>query len=319
MKLKVAVPSNTIAGMMVPEAVELLEKEGFDVVMNRTGRRLDREETKEMLKDAFAVIAGTEKYDEELLRSCECLRLIQRFGVGYDNLDLKTIDELGIKVGITSNYNAVAEYALALILAMLRQLPAHDRIARSGRWNRLSQHELSDKTVAVLGFGRIGKRVAKLLSAFGCTILVCDKYLDKEEAERLGAVPCSFEEAVSGADIISLHMPGSPENVHIIDRTAISHMKDGAYIVNTGRGNLIDEEALYEALRDGKLAGAALDVFEREPLSADSPLLTLDNLIVSPHAAALTHEANHNGFMISARSVVRVRDGLDPEIPLLAR
>ncbi|MBO4411056.1 MAG: AAA family ATPase [Lachnospiraceae bacterium] len=293
-----------------------LEEAGFEVRANRTGRTPDEAELKEMIRDAFAVVAGSERYTAEVLRAAKNLRLIVRHGVGLDKIDLDAAKELGIELGVISNDYAVAEHALMLMLALLRKCPERDRGVRSGIWSHETLHELRGKTVGLLGFGRIGKRLARLLSGFEVRILASDPYFDREAGEQLGVEPVGFEELLRQSDVLSLHLPGMKENEGIISEKALSEMKPGAFLINTARGILVDEEALAKALASGKLSGAALDTFRKEPLPADSPLLSLPNLIVTPHTAALTEETNSEGCRTIVRSIISVAEGGKPVYPV---
>lgn len=310
--MKVAFPFRHHATLVCDEARQMLIDAGFELVCNDTGRKLTREEQKEMIADAFAVVAGTESYDRDMLEGCQNLKAILRFGVGTDNFDLEAMKELGIQVGVIANHNAVAEFALTLILATMKNLPLYDSAVRKGGWNRYPMRELSGKTVGIVGFGRIGRRLAELLKGFGVQLLAYDPYMNEKEAERLGVKPAMFDEVLAQADVVSLHLPLTDKTCHVIDAEAISKMKDGAYLINTARGKLVDEEALVEALRSGKLAGAGLDVYETEPVIAGNPLFDLENNCLAPHVSALSYETNYNGGLICARSIINVLKGEKP-------
>ena len=295
----------------------MLTDSGFELVCNESGKALSFEEQKDMIHDAFAVIAGTEKYDAAMLNGCSELRVILRFGVGTDNFDLPTLRKMGVQVGVISNYNAVAEFAVMEILSALKHLPQLDREVRQGRWTRYPMEEVRGKTVGLVGFGRIGRRCAELLGPFGAELLACDPQPNGEEARRLGVTLTDFDQLLSRSDIISLHLPALPATRHLINRDTIAAMKDGVYLVNTARGSLVDETALYEALTSGKMAGAGLDVYEDEPVkSKDHPLFTLDNVTLTPHTAAITAETNYQGGIDCARSVLNVARGGKPVWPL---
>ena len=316
MKRKVALMTRHHATLICEEARELLRNAGFELVSNDTGRILSREEQKALIQDAYAIIAGTETYDREMLEGCRELKVVTRFGVGTDNFDLAAMREMGLEVGVIANYHAVAEYALTLMLSVLKNLPRYDAAARAGQWSRFPMRELTGKTVGLVGFGRIGRRLAELLRGFDVTILAYDPYMNENEAEKRNVRPVGFEELLCQADVVSLHLPATQETRHLINRETISAMKDGAYLINTARGSLVDESALYRALQDGKLSGAAMDVYEQEPLTADNPLLSLNNTVVSPHCAALSYETNYNGGIICARSILQVAEGGKPLYPL---
>ncbi len=317
MKPIVAIPFKTQAKNITPEVKKILADAGFELVCNETGKALSKENLKAMVKDAFAVIAGTEEYDAEVLEEAKNLKTVIRFGVGTDNFDLEKMSEKGIKVGVIANYNAVAEFALGLILSCYRHIPQHDEIARQAGWTRLPMREVSGKTIGIIGFGRIGKRLAKLLSGFDVNILAYDPFMDKEAAAALNVKCSTFDEILAQSDIVTLHLPSTKETRHIINSETISRMKDGAVLINTARGSLVDENALYDALRRGKLLAAGLDVFENEPVAADDKLLQLtDCTVVAPHAAASTEETAYNGGLICARSIIQVYNNGDPVYPI---
>ena len=176
--------------------------------------------------------------------------------------------------------------------------------------------ELRGKTVGIVGFGRIGRRLAELLGGFGVRLLVYDPFVSHEQVRGYGGEKVVMDDLLARSDVVSLHLPYTAETHHIIGRENLAKMKPGAYFVNTARGPLVDEQALYAALTDGRLGGAALDVFEKEPITKDNPLFALDNVVVSPHAAALSLETNYNGSLICARSIIRVYHGEAPLYPV---
>ena len=304
------------ASLICEEARTMLKEAGFEIVSNDTGKILSREEQKELIRDAYAIIAGTEKYDREMLDGCDNLKVVTRFGVGTDNFDLQAMRDMGIQVGVIANYNAVAEFALTLILSVMKNLPRYDQAARAGKWSRFQMRELTGKTVGLVGFGRIGRRLAELMSGFGVTILAYDPYMNEEAAKERKVQSVSLEELLERSDVVSLHLPSTKETYHLINKENIGKMRDGAYLINTSRGALVDEEALYEALACGKLSGAALDVFEKEPVTADNPLFGLEQTVLAPHVSALTYETNYNGGLICAESIIRVAQGQKPIYPL---
>jgi len=316
MKPIVALPFSHQAALVCKEARDMLEQAGFQLVCNETGRKPTREELKELVRGAYAVIAGTEKYDEELLAECPELKVIIRFGVGTDNFDLDAMKRRGIRVGVIANYNAVAEFALTLILAAMKNLPRFDAVVREGKWTRFPMRELTGKTVGIMGFGRIGRRLAELLSGFGVTVLAYDPFMNEAAAAERKVTSVTMEELLRRSDIVSLHLPATPETRHLINRETLAMMKEGAYLVNTARGALVDEAALCEALAGGHLAGAGLDVYETEPVTEGNPLFALENNVLAPHVSAASYETNYNGGLISAESIIRTAQGGSPLYPL---
>lgn len=316
MKPIVALPFRHQASFVCDEAREMLREAGFELVCNQKGVRLPREEQKAMIEDAFAIIAGTESYDADMLSVCKNLKVIIRFGVGTDNFDLAALREMGVQVGVITNHNAVAEFALTLILAALKNLPRYDAVVREGKWTRFPMRELSGKTVGIVGFGRIGRRLAELLSGFGVELLAYDPYMNAEAAAERKVTPVTLDELLARADVVSLHLPATKETHHLINAESIGKMKDGAYLVNTARGALVDEAALYDALASGKLNGAGQDVYESEPVTEGNPLFTLSNNVLAPHVSASTFETNYHGGIICAQSIIDVAQGGNPLYPL---
>jgi D-3-phosphoglycerate dehydrogenase len=223
------------------------------------------------------------------------VRFISRYGIGVDMIDLEAASERGVVVANTPDYciSEVAAHTVGLVLAATRSLPAHDRAVRAGEWQPVRQPAMRPEstTVAVLGAGRIGRRVCGALRALGFSVLAHDPHVAPEALRELGAEPVTFAHALERADVLTLHLPLTPETSGLIGANALAAMRSGALLVNTCRGGLVDEAALVSALRGGHLGGAALDVFATEPLPADSPLRHLDGVILTPHAAWYSPDA----------------------------
>ena len=252
------------------------------------------EHMKEIIAEADYAISGQVAVSGDVLRAGKKLKLLHKWGVGYDNIDIVTARELGIKVARTTGSNAlpVAEFALGLMISALRYIGYGHAELKKGHWSTGSlpgeTFMLSGKTVGIIGFGAIGQNVAKLLRGFGCTILYSKRQpLTPEEEAALGVRHASLDEILAQADVVSLHCPLTPETTNLIGREAFAKMKKTAVLINVARGGVVDESALVIALREREIAGAAMDVYAIEPLPADSDLLTLDNLVVTPHLAAM--------------------------------
>jgi len=316
MKPIVVLPFHSQARAFCAEARQMLLDAGFELRCNDSGNRPTPEDLKQMLDGAFAVVAGTEKYTADVLAAADQLKAVIRFGVGTDNFDIPAMREKGLAIGVIANHNSVAEFALTLMLGMIKNLPRLDNAARDGQWARFPMRELSGKTVGIMGFGRIGRRLAELLKGFDTKLLAYDPFIPQETIQACGAEPVTMEQLLQRSDVVSLHMPSTPDTYHLINAETLAMMKDGAYLVNTARGALVDEKALYEALTSGKLSGAALDVFEKEPITKDNPLFTLDNAVFAPHVSALSFETNYNGSIICAESIIRVYRGENPVYPV---
>jgi D-3-phosphoglycerate dehydrogenase / 2-oxoglutarate reductase len=259
------------------------------------------------------VVRSATKVDAELLAAGPRLRVVGRAGVGVDNVDVPEATRRGIVVCNAPQSNSVsaAEHTVALMLALARHVPQADAALRDGRWerSRFSGVELADKTLGLLGFGRIGQLVAGRARGLGMRVIAYDPYVGDERFRDLGVTRVERPEDVyEGADFISLHLPLTPETRHAVDARALASFRPGARLVNAARGDLVDTDALVEALRDGRLAGAAIDVFEQEPLTS-SPLFELSNAIVTPHLAASTAEAQDRAGLVIAEQVVAALRG----------
>ena len=316
MKKIVAFPFRSQKALMHPESRQMLVDAGFEIVANETGAALPADQQKEMIKNAYAVVAGTEKYDAAMLEGCDNLKAVIRFGVGVDNFDLKTMKEKGIEVGVIANHDSVAEFAMMLLLSAMKNAPRLDKDVREGKWARYPQKELTGKTVGIIGFGRIGRRLAEMLQGFKVNLLAYDPYLNEEKAAALNAKAVSLDELLAQSDVVSLHLPHTPETDHMCNAEFFAKMKDGAYFVNTSRGKLVDEKALCAALESGKLSGAGIDVYEVEPVTPGNPLFAIGNTALAPHCAALSYETNYNGAFVCAQSIINVLNGEKPVNPL---
>lgn len=252
------------------------------------------EHMKEIIAEADYAISGQVGVSREVLAAGRKLKLLHKWGVGYDNIDIAAAKELGIRVARTTGSNAVpvAEFALGLMLSSLRFIAYGHEELRQGRWatGKLpgDTYMLSGKTVGIVGFGAIGKNVAKLLKGFGCKILYSKRTpLSAAEEAELGVSHASLAQILAEADVVSLHCPLTPETTNLIDAAALKAMKKTAVLVNVARGGVVNEADLVTALRAREIAGAAMDVYSVEPLPPDSELLTLDNIVVTPHLAAM--------------------------------
>ena len=243
------------------------------------------------------------------------LRAIARHGVGYDSIDIPAATERGIPVTITpgANEDSVAELTITLMLGVYRGFPWRDTQVRTGKWSRRSLPRLAGKTLGIIGLGRIGKAVARRAAALGLKVLACDPFADTNFAAEQGIRLVSREEIFQTADIVSLHSPVTPDTRNMIDARALSRMKSGAVLINTSRGGLVDEPALIEALRAGRLMGAGLDVFSVEPLPADNPLTKMDNVLLSPHMAGIDIESEVAMSCMAAQCLADLFHGRWPE------
>lgn len=268
------------------------------------------------LRGVAATLAGTEPYTAAVLARSPELRVISRLGVGYDAIDVAAATRHGVVVCTTpkTNHYAVADMALTMILACARRLIPSDRSLHGDGWSQPALgRDLRGTTVGIVGTGTIGREVVKRLSGFDPTILAYDVVQAPELVARYGATyAASLDELLERCDYVTLHAPLMPETRGMIGPGQLRRMKSTAYLVNTARGPLVDEPALVAALQAGQLAGAALDVFEQEPLAADSPLRALDNVILTPHIAGVTVESVQAMAEMSIANVARVLRGEEP-------
>ena len=268
-----------------------------------------------LVPGACAAIIGLDAFDGRVVEAGTALRVVARYGAGYDRVDVAACTARGIPVTNTpdANTKAVAEYTLALMLAAARHVPEHHMRALAGRWEPVRGLELSGRRLGLIGLGRIGQEVARRAGAFGMSLGYYD-VLRKPPAieESLGVRYMSFEDLLAWAEIVSLHAPYQAGSPPLLGAREFAMMRPGTLLVNTARGELIDEEALVCALREGHLAGAALDVFSHEPLPASHPFLTAPNLLLSPHAGAHTAEAVRRMAEAAVDGVLDVLGGRRP-------
>ncbi|MBN1343588.1 MAG: C-terminal binding protein [Phycisphaerae bacterium] len=290
--MKVAVTDYTFDSLDIESGI--LAPLGCEVV----GRRCKTPaELIELVADADHVITQFAPVSADVIKAMQKAHVIVRYGIGVDNVDLDAARAKGIPVCNVPDYciDEVADHTLAFILALTRQVVVNCVDVRAGNW-RLSvplpaMKTLRDMIVGVVGFGRIGREVCRRLSAFKCRVLVSDPFVPAGEIESLGYVPAGRERIFVESDIVTLHCPSTPETVKMINAESIAKMKQGALLVNVGRGNLVVTSALVDALRRGHLAGAALDVCDPEPIPADSPLRQMDNVVVAAHVASTSVKA----------------------------
>jgi D-3-phosphoglycerate dehydrogenase len=304
-----------------------INEAGLSILRARSGLALDLlpgasdAELIARIADVEAILVRTNPLSAAVLDAAPRLKVVSRHGVGYDNVDLVALDRRRIPLTVVGDVNAVpvAEQALFLMLALAKHGLAHDRATRGGNWSfreRFASGELAGKRLLLLGFGRIGRAVAARAAAFDMEVAAYDPYVAGDAIAAAGVRRVTALHAgLAAADYVSLHLPLSPETRNVIDAAALAAMRPGARLICTARGGLIDEAALVEALRSGRLAGAGLDVFASEPPARDDPLLALDNVVLSPHIGALTQECGVRMAEVSARNVLAGLDGtLDPAL-----
>lgn len=293
-----------------------LREQGLEPVYAPSPSRRPDDELIRVLRDVDAAIVSADRFPPNVLRAAPRLRAIARVGVGYDAIDLDTATQLGIAVcnmpGV--NRDSVAELTMALLLLCARRIPENIDDVRAGSWSRVEGRELRGSTLGIVGYGTIGRAVAALARAFGMTVVAYDKYREpaSDQAAWSGVSSVRWEELLRVSDYVTLHIFLDAANRRWLDAEKLALMKPSAYLVNTSRGPVVDERALCDALRAGTIAGAALDVVEYEPLSADSPLRQAPNVYITPHLGGVTREARQRAGMGAAENVARILLGGEP-------
>jgi D-3-phosphoglycerate dehydrogenase / 2-oxoglutarate reductase len=295
--------------------VPLLEAAGFEVLPGvRTRNLWNEDELIAELAGCCAIVAGSEPYTPRVLEACPDLRVIARTGVGFDAINLPTCDRLGIVVATTPgvNHHAVAEHAMALLLGVARGFPGQDQAVRSGKWVRIASPRVLGSTLGIVGLGRIGQATATRAIGLGMKVIAFEPHPNPDFVKQWGIELASLDELLEKSDYVSLHSPVTPETKHLMNAARFAKMKPGSVLINTARGALVDEAALYEALKSGHLRGAGLDVFEVEPLPLSSPLLTLPNVLLAGHVAGLDVESQEDTLKMSADTIINLCGGSWP-------
>jgi D-3-phosphoglycerate dehydrogenase len=311
-------PLVVVGGQIHPDGLALLEREARVVVTDQ--------ETEEGMRAVAAEADGIlfrvkPRCSASLMGACKRLKVVGRHGAGLDIVDIPAATRLGVAVvhAPGSNSQAVAEHALMLMLVCVKRTLAVDRMTRAGEWDGprrpVANTELGGKTLGIVGVGNIGRRVAKFAGAIGMRVLGYDKYVAADELRRRGVEPTeSLEALLPQVDVLTCHTPLTEETAHMINERTLGLMKTGAVYINTCRGGIQDEHAVFEALTRGRLGSAGIDVFEEEPTSRDNPLLNLQNVVVSSHVAGVTREANRQMGVQVAGEMLRVLRGERPDV-----
>lgn len=266
----------------------------------------------EIIHDFKGVIIGSlEPFDKEVIYAGDKLRVISRHGVGYNNVDVKAATQKKIYVTITPVLSeTVADLTLGLIISVARRIPQAHKYVNEGKWGVetgfFTGTDIHGKTLGIIGLGRIGSAVAKRAKGFAMTILYYDLIRNLEMEKQLGLKYVSLESLLSQADIVTIHVPLTDKTMRLVGERELKRMKPTAYLINTSRGPTVDESALYTAIKDGWIAGAGLDVFSEEPINPKNPLLSLKNIIYTPHIASATQECRYKMSMMSVENTIRV-------------
>lgn len=295
-----------------------LEKTVKKVIYNTTGKPIPADDLSELLMDIDGFIAGLDEINQAALANADRLQVIARYGVGFDNVDLKACDEKGIIVTNTpgANSGSVAELAVGLILCLMRQIPSALSATRDSQWPRLHGRSLMNKTVGLIGFGNIGQNVAARLAPFGCHLLAYDPYGNPDTAKDFKTKLCELDDLLSNSDVVSLHLPALPATINLVNSEFLHKMKQGAFLVNTARGELVVEEDLLAVLDADHLSGAALDVFHQQPPDPGNPLISHPKVIVTPHMGAHADDATNQMGWMALRECLAVLEGKLPLYPI---
>jgi phosphoglycerate dehydrogenase-like enzyme len=305
----------TSYGKNDPALFSQLKERLGEVIYNTTGKPLDSQQLQALLPGMDGYIAGLDCIDRQAIQTADMLQVIARYGVGVDSVDLAAAKEQGIIVTNTPGANSVsvAELAVGMMLALARNLVTATQATKAGQWPRLNGVSLEAKTVGILGFGSIGKNVAKRLCGFDCTILAYDPLLPEGPAEY-GVQLLSQNEVIEQADFLTLHCPLGEQNRGMVNTDFLARMKPGAFLINTARGELVDETALLRTLQEGRLSGAALDVFSKQPPDPNNPLLALPQVIATPHTGAHSDSATNGmgwGALVNCLAVLQGQEPLN--------
>jgi len=306
---KVLIAPSVLAGLEGPY-LHALRKAGFEPVFNHRGAQMTEDEVLDALAGVSAALAGSEPYTPRVLAAHPQLRVIARAGVGYDAVDLPAATAAGVAVAIApgTNHDAVAEQTFCLILALAKRLISQHLGVKGGGWPRGTNLPVRGQTLGIAGLGRIGRTVALRGEAFGMPLLAYEPYPDRAFAAAHRIELVSMDRLLAESDFLSLHLPLTAESKHLINRTTLAKMKPTAFLINTARGGLVCEADLLETLRNKKLAGAGLDVFEEEP-PGRLPLFELDNVVLTPHAAGGDLRSRDDMALSAAEAIVALSRG----------
>lgn len=307
--MKVLITSRSF-GKIGDTAQRILEEGGIEIVNKSVN--FDQAEFERIIPEFDALIIGAHEFEEKDMERCPKLKIICKHGVGLNNIHLEKARELGIAVTNApgTNSNAVADLTFGLMLSVARKISHSSALVKEGVWKSHIGEDVCGKTVGLLGFGAIARKVANRAKGFDMRVLAYDPYVKELPEEYKGFVTlCSLEDVIRGCDFLSVHLPLTEETKNMISAKELSMMKPGSYLINTARGGIVNEMDLYEALKSNHLNGAAMDVVENEPMTADHPLLSLPNVVVTPHIGMYSKEAISAVSEICAKNVVACLTG----------
>lgn len=281
-----------LGSAVTPDSPELdgLKAAGFEIKLGKSSPTLPVGDVIEYLQGCSAVAAGGEPYTEEVFTACPDLQFVVRFGVGFDAVDVEAATRHGVVIANTPGTNdwGVADHAMGLIIDLAHQISRHDRAIRAGEWRSRRGVDVWQKTLGIIGLGRIGKGVARRARGFDMRVLAYEPYPDEAFVEEHGVELVELDEVFRRSDFVTLHLPAMPETTKLVNAEKLALMKPSAFLINTARGKLVDEDAVYEAVTTGKIAGAGLDAWTVEPLDDWQRWAALDNVVLTPHSAPST-------------------------------
>ena len=296
-----------ILGTVHPKGLEFLKNNEFEVF---EVDNFEIQSLKESLKSVDGILLRTSKLDQDILQHCDNLKIISRHGVGYDNVDLDFLNNNKIALGITSTSNAasVSEHVMSFFIYLTKNLSLSDSLVKEGNFDKRSQlpdfFELYKKKVLIIGFGRIGKEVAKRCLGFDMEVYVYDPFLDSDSIKKNKCIPIEKNEGLTLADFITIHLPLNENTTNFISKSELNLMKKNTVLVNTSRGGIVNEDDLCQALKAKKIRGAGMDVYTSEPPEPDHPFFKLDNILLTPHNAALTLECRERMSLEASQNIV---------------
>jgi len=294
--------------------MEMLKGKGYEIVKNETGKPLNNKEMSVLIEDVDGIIIGIDDLNAGIIKQAHNLNVISKYGVGVDNIDIEAATTQGIVVTNTpkANIDAVADLTFALMLALARRIPEADRETKAGNWKKFIGTSVWRKKLGVIGLGKIGRQVVKRTRGFEMDILCYDIIKDEEFSRQFGVRYVDLKTLLKESDYITIHTPLNNATKGIIGYKELEMINENAFLINTSRGGIIDEKALYDALKNNKIKGAALDSYKDEPLK-NSPLVELKNIIMTSHNGAYTKEAINNMGIQAAQNLIDVLEGREPE------
>lgn len=290
------------------EQIQMMREAGWEVHVNETGKSYTYEEFLDYAKDVDGIIIGVDKANRDMLDKCTNLKAIAKYGVGVDNIDMEAAKEKGIRISraIGSNSVSVAEHTIALMFALSKNIYVASKQVKNGSWNKPYGFEVNDKTIGIIGFGNIGKNVARMVQGLNMKVMAFDAFpIDETYANTNNIQISTFDEIVENADVITLHLPLTEETKNMFHLDVMKKMKPTSILINAARGGIVNEADLYTALLTKEIAGAGFDVYSTEPPMANDPLLQLDNFVLTPHTASKTKEADTNTIRLSVQNILR--------------